>query len=107
MINPNQPMPISDAARVLGVGRKTLFVLLRQRQVLGPNNIAMPPYVHHRLFAVQNRRFRKSGTTINQWYQVSLVTPKGLSWLEQKLVQWQVPKMKKTNVRQLEVKPCP
>ncbi|BFM16251.1 hypothetical protein R50073_24340 [Maricurvus nonylphenolicus] len=87
--NPNQPMPIADAARILGVGSKTLFAKLREKQVLGPNNVAMPPYVHHRLFVIHNRRFRKSGTNVRQWYQVSLVTPKGLSWLEEKLTHWQ------------------
>ncbi len=87
--NPNQPMPIADAARILGVGSKTLFKLLREKEVLGPNNIAHPRYLKVKAFVIHNRRFRKRGTNVRQWYRVSLVTPRGLSWLEQKLPIWQ------------------
>lgn len=88
------PIPLADAARVLGVGSKTLFKLLRERQVLGANNVALPTFIKARLFVIHNRRFSKSG--VRQWYQVSLITPMGLSWLEQQLGLWMQGSDKKT-----------
>lgn len=74
---------ISDAARELKVSHLKLFAILRRHQILGSKNIAMPAYVNEGYFFIDQRKFRKAGTDVYEWYAITTVKPLGMSLLQQ------------------------
>lgn len=75
-------MTLTEAASQLGIAARKLYAELRTREIIGSKNIALPAYVQSGHFRVAYRSFRKNQYVEHQ-YAVTLVTPKGLSLLQQ------------------------
>lgn len=74
---------IARAAQSLGIGSRRLFQLLREREVLSPNNIARRTYVEQGYFRNEHRSHYLRGTRIQRWYTVPLVTGAGMALLQE------------------------
>lgn len=74
---------ITDAARELKVSHLKLFALLRRNQILGSKNIALPAYVREGFFFIDQRKFRKAGTNVYEWYAITTVMPAGMSLMQE------------------------
>ncbi len=74
-------LTITDTAKLMGVGSKTLFRWLREKKVLNEKNLPYQRYLDRGYFKVQRREYtdwRDKRVPYGQTY----VTPKGMSWLE-------------------------
>lgn len=74
------PLPIREAARVLGLGPNKLFRALRRRKVLDQHNMPYRRYVERGLFTTDLRGYNHQHTG-TQLYAVTHVTQRGMAWL--------------------------
>lgn len=75
---------IRDVAKVLGTGQNRLFGFLRNRGILMNNNAPYQRYVDAGYFRVVERVHKKRGAP--EVYTKTLVTGKGLAYLQRRLV---------------------
>jgi hypothetical protein len=73
---------IIEAAREFGVCHFKLYAVLRQQNIIGSRNIACRRYAIEGWFINEPRAFTVPGTNVTRQYTVSLVTPKGMSLLQ-------------------------
>lgn len=74
---------IAQAAKQLGIGSRTLFQLLREAGVLSEQNIATRAYVVSGELRNEHRSAFKTGTRIQRWYTVPMVTGNGMALLQE------------------------
>lgn len=78
-------MTISKVAKALdidGIGRNNLFAILRNHEVLRDNNEPYQRYIDSGYFKVV------TGTKNNFKFAQTLVTGKGMSWINKKMKEW-------------------
>lgn len=83
VVKSDNAIRVRDAAKILDTGEKKLFKLLRDNKVFMKNNTPYQRYINSGYFTVQESLFDKNGKTIQ--YCQSLVTGKGVAWLEKSL----------------------
>lgn len=78
---------MAQAAQILGIGRNTLFKELRRLGVLKSNNLARGDLIRAGLFRIEHRTYIKPSDRfpVRQHYGVTLVTEKGLNYLQELL----------------------
>ena len=69
--------PMFEVAKILKIGRNTLFKLLREKKVLNKNNIPYQEYAHY--FEVIMEPIQKGSIIENE--PVTLVKPEGIEYL--------------------------
>jgi phage antirepressor YoqD-like protein len=76
---------MAEAAQILGVGRNTLFKQLRALKVLSDRNLPRGDLIRAGLFRIEHRAYTKPSDRfrIQQHYGVTLVTEKGLNYLQE------------------------
>lgn len=74
---------MNQVAKVVGIGRNKLFKLLRERKKLMSNNLPYQRYVECGYFTVREVVITKDNTK-----HQTLVTAKGLDWINKKLKEW-------------------
>ena len=79
----NKLLTITAAAKMLNVSRDALFAELRAREIIGGNNVAKTQYLRDGYFINQFRGYPKPGLRQPVQYQISLVTPAGMSLLQE------------------------
>ncbi len=83
--------PIQEAAKMLAIGKKRLFQILRSHQVLYKdahgNNMPYQQYIDRRYFIVKTSSWHHpiSGTHLRA---STNVTQAGMVWLSKKIPQW-------------------
>lgn len=75
---------IQEIAKVLGTGQNRLFKFLRDQRVLMVNNLPYQQYVDQGYFRVVERRYQ-SESGDNHLYTKTLVTGKGLQFIQRRL----------------------
>ncbi|TES48053.1 phage antirepressor KilAC domain-containing protein [Shouchella lehensis] len=83
----NQKM--AEVAKVLGLGRNTLFAKLRSMKILMPNNTPYQRYIDQGYFVVKETSVVIGDETINK--PQTYVTAKGVDWLSKKIGQTKKP----------------
>lgn len=73
---------IDETAKLLGVGRKKLFALLRELHVLNCQNVPYQRYLDAGYFRVYARAWHHEKAGL-QHYAKTLVTARGVAWLQQ------------------------
>jgi anti-repressor protein len=76
--------PVGEVAKVLGVGRNTLFKTLRELKILMENNVPYQKYLDSGHLEVIEKPVVIGDMTINK--PVTLVTPKGINYIGCKLI---------------------
>jgi anti-repressor protein len=76
--------PVGEVAKVLGVGRNTLFKTLRELKILMENNVPYQKYLDSGHLEVIEKPVVIGDMTINK--PVTLVTPKGINYIGRKLI---------------------
>ncbi|MFL1405404.1 phage antirepressor KilAC domain-containing protein [Marinobacter sp. M1N3S26] len=74
------PIPLRQAARMLGLGPNKLFRALRERRVLDRNNLPYRSYVDRGLFTTKLKGYQHQ-VVGQRPYAVTHVTARGLNWL--------------------------
>jgi len=75
---------IQEVAKVLGMGERTLFKYLRDTKLLMPDNLPYQEYLNRGYFkVVEKQYFDKIGES--RTYTRTLVTGKGLSYIQQRI----------------------
>jgi anti-repressor protein len=72
---------MNEAAKVLNIGRNTLFSILREREILMRNNLPYQRYINSDYFTVREYPIRNGEETITQ----TLVTAKGIEYIRKVL----------------------
>lgn len=72
--------PVHDAAKMLGIGSKKLFALLRKKQVLDHSNLPYQRYIDQGYFEVHQGNWEHP-TIGTKCYGSTRVTANGLRWL--------------------------
>jgi prophage antirepressor-like protein len=71
--------PMKEVADAVGVGRNTLFKLLREKKILTSQNIPYRRYLDRGYFKVIEKTIEMGGQVINK--PQTLVTPKGIDYI--------------------------
>lgn len=74
---------VGDTAKVLGIGRNTLFQFLRDESILMQTNVPYQKYMLAGWFEVKFSPKEQKGVTVN--YPVTMVLPKGLEKIRELL----------------------
>jgi anti-repressor protein len=83
--NANNLLSMAKAAKLLGTGRKRLFILLRDKKILTMDNLPYQEYIDRGYFKVKVSPMQMgSHGEIN--YPQTFVTAKGLTWLGKGIV---------------------
>lgn len=85
-VQKNQTM--NQVAKVLGVGRNKLFKILRDNKILMKNNLPYQSYVDSRYFETRDHVIKRSN--FEDVKPQTLVTTKGVVWINKKLKEWQI-----------------
>lgn len=75
----------SEASRVIGIGRNTLFKILKEHKVLMSNNLPYQDYMGS-YFEVRNSVVDKP--KFQKITQQTVITTKGMDWIVKKLKEW-------------------
>lgn len=82
----NQPTyTLQDAAKMLGIGLRQIFSMLRDRRILNRENVPYQRYITQGLLDVRKEHWYHP-TTGTRYHARPVVTNKGLQWLEHKLL---------------------
>ena len=75
---------IAEIGKILGLGVKKFFQILRSRGLLRNDNLPFQRYLEAKYFKVIEKKYKnKEGTT--KLYRQTLITGKGLTYLQNKL----------------------
>lgn len=79
-------LDIQTTAKMVGIGSKKLFKLLRELKVLNNRNMPYQKYIDDGILKVEARGFEHPvvGTKL---YARTFVTPAGVNWIKNKLEQ--------------------
>ena len=91
MYAPANTHPMQDAAKMIGIGSRKLFTLLRKRRVLDKSNVPYQKYIDQGYFKVQQGSWVHHECGI-QYYSRTVVTNNGIDWLR-KLIEEREKKM--------------
>lgn len=80
---------IQEVAKALETGQNRLFQFLRDERILMNNNLPYQQYLDAGYFRVAERRY-KSESGDNHIYTKTLVTGKGLQFIQRRLQNWQL-----------------
>lgn len=72
--------PLQTAAKLIGIGSKKLFALLREQQVLDQANVPYQKYIDQGYFKVHRGNWNHP-TIGTKLYARPLVTVRGVEWL--------------------------
>lgn len=75
----NNAQPMKIVADAIGVGRNTLFKLLREKKILTSDNVPYRRYLDRGYFKVIEKTIEMGGQVINK--PQTLVTPKGVDYI--------------------------
>jgi phage antirepressor YoqD-like protein len=74
-------LSIGDAAKSFGIGRTTLFKILRANEILNDYNVPYQPYLEAGYFEVKIAEICRNYTYHFKLHPMCLVTEKGLRYL--------------------------
>ena len=80
---------ISTAAKLIGIGPRKLFCILRAANVIGKNNLPRQRYIDSGHMKIEHKTYTPEGTGITKHYGQPLVTATGINWLKQTITQEQ------------------
>lgn len=69
------------------IGRNKLFEILRNKRILGADNIPYQQYINQGLFRIDTVPWEHPSSGETRMYYKTVVTPNGLIWLEHLLIQ--------------------
>lgn len=88
LLSVNSNIKMNEAAKVMGVGRNKLFSILRDEKILMKNNIPYQQFINSGYFTVRENVIKRSN--FKDTKPQTLVTPKGLDWINKKLKEWKI-----------------
>lgn len=77
---------MSDAAKSLGLGRTTLFKILKEIQILDEDNVPYQQFIVNQYFEVKIKEVCAQFSYYNKLQPVTIVTRKGLEFLYKTLI---------------------
>lgn len=77
---------MKDTAKMVGVGLKALFALLRDKKILNQSNVPYQRYINQGYFKVDTSDWNHP-TVGAKLYAKTTVTVAGIKWLEEKVVE--------------------
>lgn len=77
---------MNEVAKIVGIGRNKLFEKLRDNKVLMNNNLPYETYMEREYFMVREVVIKKSN--YDDIKRQTLVTTKGVDWINKKLKEW-------------------
>jgi len=83
----SQTYTVREAAKLLGVGSKRLFAMLRNDGIFDSKNLPQQRYIDAEYFRTTLKNWQNPVAGMSHLYAKTFITEKGVKWLDKKINQ--------------------